>query len=213
MKKIVSLITALALSCIVLASCGAKETKQPKLKELSEAAATLADVLESQVADFSEKIENLTDKTTPLNTETDIEAETKPDSENDNTLELGKAIVLGDIEMTLTAFSVVKDYQDKSVLKITYDWKNNGSETTSPFLSFTLKGFQNGVETDSMVIFSDSIDLGSGQKEVKPGAAITGAETGIAISDMNEPLLLELSELFSFDDKVFSMTIDNLAAY
>ncbi len=123
---------------------------------------------------------------------------------------LGQPVILGDYEMTIRGFEVIKDYQGEDLLKVIYDWKNNSQETRSPFMTFSLKAFQNGVETTDSIHMSEDLDLGSGQKDVKAGGVITDVEDGIGIDDISQPLTLELSELFSFSDEVYEYEIEDL---
>lgn len=126
-------------------------------------------------------------------------------------LEVGKEVQVGDYSVTVTKLSIVNDWGGNKVLKVTYDWRNNSDEATSPYVSVDFTGFQDGVETDREYL-SDSIDFSKHIKEVKPGASITGDEVGIGIADMSKPLVVELEELFSFDNQTYTMTIDDLNA-
>lgn len=130
----------------------------------------------------------------------------------DNTIVIGKPIHFDDFNIVITELKVVKTWDKKDALRITYDWTNTSDVDQSPFISFKIKGFQNGVETDGLTI-SDHIDLGSSQKTIKPGAKIKGAHDAVFIENMNAPLLLELSELFSWDGEVYSMEIEDLKKY
>lgn len=177
--RIMVLITTLAL-VITLAACGG--SKQPT--ETLPAAPAVNETVEVAKA-------------------TEIES-----TEAEKTIVVGLPITLDDVIITITQLSIVSDYEDNPALKISYDWTNNGDKATSPYMTFIIKGFQDSVETDR-VLMSDDIDKGLGQKEVKPGGTIS-AETGILIADMNKPLLLELSELITFDDDAYTMTIEDL---
>lgn len=55
--------------------------------------------------------------------------------------------------------------------------------------------------------FSEEIDLGIGQKEVRPGVTLEGVEDGVELVD-DSPIELELSEIFSFSSKTITMTVD-----
>lgn len=126
-------------------------------------------------------------------------------------LEIGKEVQVGAYSITVTKLKIVNDWDGNKVLKITYDWKNNSGEATSPFVSTIFRGFQDGVETDWAHV-SDHIDLTKHMKEAKPGASIIGVEDGIGIADMSKPLVIELEEMFSFDNQTYTMRIDDLNA-
>ncbi|MFL2134826.1 MAG: DUF5067 domain-containing protein [Ruoffia tabacinasalis] len=133
--------------------------------------------------------------------------EPEPVEVDDNIIEVGKALSLADVTFTITDLSIADDYEGNQALVITYDWENNSEDSKSPYLTFSAKGFQDGVETDS-AIFVDGVDLGKGQKEVKSGGKISGAHTTVGIEDMSKPLLLEIDELITFNKDPYYMEID-----
>lgn len=145
----------------------------------------------------------------PTTTENTEKTETKKETKGGEIV-LNQPIEFKDFTITIKSFSVVKDYDGNPVLKMVYDWENTGEDADAPFLTFTVKGFQDGVQTDDMVI-SESIDLGIGQKEVKPGGIISDAEEGIGITAMDKPFEIEIATLMNFDDEnVYKYTIDDL---
>lgn len=133
--------------------------------------------------------------------------EPEPVEVDDNIIEVGKTLSLADVTFTITDLSIADDYEGNQALVITYDWENNSEGSKSPYLTFSAKGFQDGVETDS-AIFVDGVDLGKGQKEVKSGGKISGAHTTVGIEDMSKPLLLEIDELITFNKDPYYMEID-----
>lgn len=124
-----------------------------------------------------------------------------------DSIELNKTISFDDFDITFTKIEKLKDYEDKPVMKFTYNWTNKSDKAVAPFITFTLKGFQDGVETDSFFM-ADGIDLGIGQKEIKPGATIENCEAGIMVTDETKPIDIELTESFSFSNKTYKMTIN-----
>lgn len=139
----------------------------------------------------------------------DVSEATEPESVvvDDNVIEIGKTLSLADVTFTITDLSIADDYEGNQALVITYDWENNSEDSKSPYLTFSAKGFQDGVETDS-AIFVDGVDLGKGQKEVKSGGKISGAHTTVGIEDMSKPLLLEIDKLITFNKDPYYMEID-----
>lgn len=194
MKK--KLIVALAGLCTtaMLASCGgSKGGDKPAASETA-----------TQTTSEESKAEEVTSAETEAS-----KKESKSDSSSK--IVLGEPIEVSDeIEVTVKSFSVVKDYQDKPVLKIVYDFKNNGDDEAAPFLAVIFKGFQDGVECGNDVTISDDIDLSIGQKTIKAGSQLENVEAEIGIEDMDKPLSVELSELISFSDTVFTYDIENL---
>lgn len=74
-------------------------------------------------------------------------------------------------------------------------------------MTFMLKAFQDGVETTD-VFMVKGLDLGLGQKEVRPAGQIEGAQAVVGIDDLNKELELELDELLSFKDNPYTTLID-----
>lgn len=196
MKKV--LMVMLALFLVFAVACGPVTAPEDE----TEAAKETDPVVEE--TDVPEETENETD---PVIEETEVLDETE------NTIELGKAIVFDEFEITITELKVVKNWEGGHGLRISYDWTNTGDEGTMASLTFSMKGFQDDVETSGYVVMSDDVDFEPGQKVVKPGGVITGAHDAVPIDDMAKPLLLELTELFSWDDTAYIYQIDDLSKY
>ena len=128
-------------------------------------------------------------------------------ADTSNEIILGEPMEIGEYTMTFQSYELGTDYEGKDALIINYDWINNSEDTASPFMTFILKGFQNGVETGD-VFMVDGVDLGIGQSEVRPGGKIEGAQDIVAIDDMDTPLELELDELFSFENNEKLVVLD-----
>lgn len=141
--------------------------------------------------------------------ETSISEEKNAD---ERVFELGKKVEFDTFDITIKSFSIVKDTDGKPALKFVYDWTNKDEKAGAPFLSFSLKGFQDGVETDDSIFVMDGVDLGIGQKEVKSGATITDAEGVVGITSMDKPMDIELDKLMTFDKAPYTMTISDLSA-
>ncbi len=163
---------------------------------------------------ISESIQTPATTSALIPTEVKIKSEdnTKAETEdnNSNLIEIGKSITLGKYEVTIKDFSITESYDGKPCLKIVYDWANNSDKAVAPFVTVSFKGFQNGVETDSLMLMAKDVDLGISQKEVKPGATISDVEYAIGIEDMNQPLEIELYESFSLRNNKYIYTIDDL---
>lgn len=158
--------------------------------------------------------------TDPINTEfstqvlENVQAETvveessvEASAESSREIVLGQPMQLGDYTVTFQSYSLGVDYEGINALIINYDWVNNSDDTIAPFMSFTTKGFQDGVQTGD-VFMVDGVDLGVGQSEVRPGATITGAQEIVGIDDLTKELELEVEELFSFSGDSFISVID-----
>lgn len=156
--------------------------------------------------DYSNEFENIL-SSIELTDEVDEEVEEIVEESTGKEIVLGEPIELGEYSLTIQKYSLGVDYEGDSALIIEYDWVNNSEDSTSPFMTFMLKGFQDDVETDDAIMVED-VDLGVGQKEVRPGGAIEGAQSTVGITDTTKPLELELDELFSLDSNPYIAEID-----
>lgn len=139
--------------------------------------------------------------------QTTQKVEEEVEESNGNEIVLGEPIELGEYTLIIQGYSLGVDYEGNDALIIEYDWVNNSEDTTSPFMTFNLKGFQDDVETDYSIMV-EGADIGTGQKDVRPGGTIEGAQTTVSISDITKPLELELNELFSLNSDPFIAEID-----
>lgn len=111
-------------------------------------------------------------------------------------------------KIRFTGGRIADDIDGNPALILVYDWENIGEEDLSPFTSFSLKGFQDGVQTDPFIVVMEA-NNGEGLKEVKTGGKITGAETTISITNINKPLDIELDKAISFNSNtVIATTLD-----
>lgn len=136
--------------------------------------------------------------------------EAVPVEEPKNIIELGVPIEFDDFVITIQSFELTTDYEGKDIIKYVYDYTNNGDDATMPSFSYSLKAFQDGVETENPFM-SDKVDLGIGQKEIKAGATLNGCEGMIGIEDISKPIELELEKLISFDSTKYTLTIDDIS--
>ena len=193
MKKLFALLLS---ALLVLSACGETAPKEePKKKETPK----VEEKKEEKPAE--EKAEE------PAKAEEKKE-EPKEAEKDDKTIKLGEKIEFKDFDITIKSFAKVKDSDGKPALKYVYDFTNRKDDKTMPFMDFSLKGFQDGIEVDDWFFVIEGVDLGIGQKKIKSGVTLENAEDVIAIPDESKPLELELSESFSFDDTVYTITVD-----
>lgn len=134
--------------------------------------------------------------------------EKQEEKKSSNSIELNKEMIVGKYTIVFTEYKIIKDTNNKPVLRVTYNWKNNDDKSAYPFMTFSLKGFQDKVETDNMVMVLNNVDLGKGQKEIKPGGEIKGAHTIVGIESLDKPLTLELDKSISFKKKPFTVELN-----
>lgn len=187
-KKFVSMLFA---STLLLAACG---DDGGSVEDTS----TAEEVGTEEVAE--EEVE-------PEETAEESDSAEAEETSSDNEIILGQPIEFETFTVTITGYETTTDYDGNPMLVYTYDWVNTGEETQSPFMTFSVTGFQNGVSTESTP-FSDTVDYGSGQVEVRPEGAVEGAQDAIGLTSAEEPVELELTEVFSFDNNAYTTTIN-----
>ena len=141
------------------------------------------------------------------NEDLDEEEQAEITEESTNDIVIGEPMEIGEYMLTVTGYELVKDVDGKDALVINYNWENNSDEEASPFMTFIFKAFQDSAETDDVFVM-DGVDLGIGQKEIKAGGKIEGAQDVVGINNMDEPLLLEVDELMTFDSNPYSVELD-----
>lgn len=78
---------------------------------------------------------------------------------------------IGDYHIKIVSAQKGKDYQDKDVLIVTYEWTNNSDEEQMFSTAFGTTAYQDGVECSSA--FSvDGVDAQKSLSKIKPGASL-----------------------------------------
>lgn len=159
-------------------------------------------------ANYNDDFETILDSI-KFSEEANENTEQKEEGEESKTEEitLGEPLNLGEYTIVIQSYDLAKDFEGNDALIIEYDWVNDSEETTSPIMTYNIKGFQDGVETDHAVMV-DGVNLETEQKKVKPGGEIEGAQTTVGISDVSKPLELELDELISFNKEPYTVELD-----
>lgn len=186
MKK---LLTALAVSGLFLAACA--EESKPAEPETEKAETVEEQPVEEAPAE-----------------ETEEEAPAEETADTDREITLNEPFKLKNSTITITGFELAKGFEGGDVLKVTYNWTNDADEGTAPLFSVVFKGFQDNVQVTS-ADFVEGGNYEQGQKEVKPGGSIEGAEEFMGIDDLSKPYILEVEEAFSFSNEdPFTITLD-----
>lgn len=128
------------------------------------------------------------------------------DNASETEIKIGKLITIGDYDVTVQSIEKGTDYKGDNILVITYDFTNNSDDEQMASLAVNFTAYQNGIELD-WPIMSDDVDLGIGQKKIKPGATISGVQAGVVLDD-DSLVTIEMDELISFDDLVFTIEVN-----
>lgn len=113
---------------------------------------------------------------------------------------------VGSYDVTIGNCSFGEDYEGNKMIVVNYDFTNNSDEAIMPLIAVNMKAFQDGVELEYAIAMDASVyDAGIGQKEVKPGASITGCQNAYVLTS-SSPVEIEVSELMG--DPVLFKTFD-----
>lgn len=97
--------------------------------------------------------------------------------------------------------SSATDYKNNAVVVITYTFTNNSDDSANFMTAISDKVFQNGVELESAI--GAGIDSQDSMKDIKPGSSIT-LQKAYVLDDKESEIVVECSELFSFDDTLLA---------
>ncbi|MBQ8684487.1 MAG: DUF5067 domain-containing protein [Clostridia bacterium] len=100
-----------------------------------------------------------------------------------------------------------KDYDNKPVVIVKYGFTNNDEEPASFMLAFEDNVYQDGIGLNEAYFLVDSADYSADNqsKEIKTGATLD-VEVAYVLNDTTTDIEVEVSELFSWDDKAVKKT-------
>ena len=114
---------------------------------------------------------------------------------------------LGDYSVEIKDCRLAKDYEGKDVVIVKYGFTNNADKSQAFYIAFETNVFQNGVGLNEAYVLDDSAkyDEGNQTKEIKPGRSLD-VEVAYELNDTKTDIEVEVTELFSFDDKTVTKT-------
>lgn len=124
-----------------------------------------------------------------------IISDSQKDSKNDDSSESETEKEKAEFEFAIKSTSLSKDYEDKDVLIVEYDFTNNSSEATSFTFACQDTVFQDGVECDSTVIGCDEVDTQDQLNDIQPGKTYS-LKVGYHITDKSMPADIIVTDLF-----------------
>lgn len=101
-------------------------------------------------------------------------------------------------ELSITNSYISKDYDDKPVLVVTYNFKHHEEKSKSFSLSISDTAYQNGIECSNLV-FCDDIDTEMQLNDVRPDTAYT-LKVGYKLQDETTPVEIECYKYADFSD-------------
>lgn len=114
---------------------------------------------------------------------------------------------LGKYNVTVKSAKIVKNWEGKDTVKITYEFTNNASDSASFDIALSDNLYQNGIGLESTLLSdNDDVDLGFDVK-IKPGTTKEVSKVYI-LRDTKTPIDVEIEELISFSDEKLTYTVE-----
>ena len=102
---------------------------------------------------------------------------------------------VGDYYVTIGDCAFGTDYEGNKMIVVNYDFTNNSEETIAPLWALSVQAFQDGVQLDVAIALDTSVyDAGVAQKELKPGASMTGCQSAFVLTS-ESPVEVEVAPL------------------
>lgn len=102
---------------------------------------------------------------------------------------------VGDYDVTIGDCVFGTDYEGNKMIVVNYDFTNNSDETIAPLWALSVQAFQDGVQLDVAIALDTSVyDAGVAQKELKPGASMTGCQSAFVLTS-ESPVEVEVAPL------------------
>lgn len=167
---------------LTLCACGGTQTAEPAPEETAEAV--------TETAEESAETE---------------QPQQAPAEEPQQGADVSEADI-SDCHVVVTGYKVAKDYNNNPIIVVSYDFTNNSSKNQTPIWVVFGKAFQDGVELDLAFSMDKSVyDAGIEQKELQPGASMTGCQKAYALTSTS-PVEFYAGDMMSQDE--IQMTFD-----
>jgi len=118
---------------------------------------------------------------------------------------------LGDYDVSIKDYKLVKDYEGNDAIAITYDFTNNGEDAISFEGAVLCTVFQDGVELDIATVYLDEDEMtyldDDSWKEIQTGKTIEVTTTHL-LNDTANDVTVEVEEIISFDDSKLTKTFE-----
>lgn len=104
---------------------------------------------------------------------------------------------VGAHHVALTRCEFNTDYDGNNIIIVNYDFTNNSEDTMSPLVGVYIQAFQDGIELEHGFVMDTAVcDVGIEQKEIKPGATLTGCQTCFVLTS-ESPVEIEVGDIIS----------------
>ena len=136
------------------------------------------------------------------------EASPIPSSEPGESDAVIGAGTLGDFLVSIDGYVLTQDYEGKPAVVINFTWANNSEETTSFAFALNSQVFQNDIECETAIVADTSVyNAENYLKDIKPGASLA-VQLAYVLQDGDNPISVELKELFSLDDETVTQAFE-----
>ena len=95
-------------------------------------------------------------------------------------------------------FTITQNRYGETVIVLSFNWRNDSSETTHASVEFDTTAFQDGIELDRSYD-SSLLDNDNDSKDIRPGAQIT-VDKAFVLGNISSPVEFEVSEWLSWGD-------------
>ncbi len=114
---------------------------------------------------------------------------------------------LGSYNVEIMSCRLAKDYEGDSVVIVKYNFTNNGDEAIAFYTAFDDEVYQNDIGLNPAYVLKDTANYSADNqtKQIKTGASIE-VEVAYELNDTTSDIVVEVEELFSFDDKKITKT-------
>lgn len=196
MKKIFAVIACLAVALSMSACTSGGESSAAPTGNASSATTVASSSPASSVAPASSAAE---------------ESSAAPESSEAPTAQDSGTI--GDYSVTIGDARLSKDREGNDVIIVSYEFTNNGEESSSFIFAVNDTAYQDGVELDTAYfVEDDTYDTDSQMKDIKTGGTLT-VENAYVLSSATSPVEVDVEEIFSWEDDapVLTKTFDPAA--
>lgn len=138
--------------------------------------------------------------------DTPVEAQQEETPEEPAEPETTDSGAVGDYDVTIGDCAFTTDIDGNNAIIVNYDFTNNSDEDIAPFVGISMTAFQDGVQLEAAFVMDTTVyDAGIGQKQLKPGASLTGCQNAYVLTSTS-PVEVEVGPLFG--DPVLFKTFD-----
>lgn len=115
--------------------------------------------------------------------------------------------LLSDCSVEILGSRLARDYEGKPIIIVKYAFTNNQDEAQSFWVAVEDQAFQGGVGLNECIFADDSAGYSADNqgKEVQKGTTLE-VEVAYTLNDAATEVVVEVSSLFSFDDKKITKT-------